>query len=174
MGKKGIRPKNAWALQNIRKKGWNKTNTINFLEKNESEEEINRSNYFIFTIRQNIGRNPFCINGTIVAKQIKILIDTGADMTLIARKFLPKNTMIKSTEQRSSAANRSQIPIIGRDEDLAIEVRGRKIMVAQDLITSVPMKYISLSAPEIQRNPVILFSILPSKEKSGKNSSNRA
>ncbi|KAI5150472.1 hypothetical protein ENBRE01_1516 [Enteropsectra breve] len=96
-------------------------------------------------------------------RKIPILIDTGADLSLVSRQLLPPNSSIQKTSQTARAANGSQIPILGSLENLIIKIGTMDIHVQRALVTSSNLNHFLLGAPEIVRHPELIPQILKIK-----------
>ena len=98
--------------------------------------------------------------GKIGKNTIPILIDTGADLSLVPKKLLPNDCSIKTTSQTARAANGGPIPILGLIENLQIQINDTLFSVRKALVTECFINYILIGAPEIVANPVLIQSIL--------------
>ncbi|KAI5152566.1 hypothetical protein ENBRE01_2925 [Enteropsectra breve] len=96
-------------------------------------------------------------------RKIPILIDTGADLSLVSRQLLVPNSSIQKTSQTARAANGSQIPISGSLENFIIKIGTMDIHVQRALITSSKLNHFLLGAPEIVRQPELIPQILDIK-----------
>lgn len=168
-GKLGHSTDECSTLTKLKKLGWEKNTTLsstNMVEsdKNESNDEVNQSFYFSFSSLNNIV-NPFSITGMIKDSKIPILIDTGADLSLVSKTLLPNNYCIKKTSQTARAANGGQIPILGFIESLSLKVDQNIICINKILVTSSNLNYLLLGAPEILAHPELITSILENKRK---------
>ena len=125
-------------------------------------QEIKDSLYFS-SYDLPISSNPFIKTAKILGKSIPLLIDTGADLSLVSKHILPQETEIKRINQKARAANGSDIPILGFIQNLKINIDQNPIYVQKILVTSCDLKYLLLGAPDILKYPHIIKPIFQKK-----------
>ncbi|KAM0679567.1 hypothetical protein GINT2_002196 [Glugoides intestinalis] len=156
-GEKGHTTQECLTIRKLKEKGWRQqrptANTVKTEKKDEESKED--SNYYYYFSAQDAGNkftNPFLITGKLNQKKAKILLDTGADLTLLPAAALPKSTVIHKTKDTAKAANGSQIPILGKVRNVQLEILGLNIRIKSALVTSESLEYTLLGAPTIKEN----------------------
>jgi hypothetical protein len=151
-------------LKKIKEQGWTKNegpklNVARCESRDDhisGSEEIN-SNFYLRLFSEKLCTNPFLVKGNIEGKETRILLDTGADLTLIPLHILPDTIKINRTAQTARAANGLSIPIKGQVENILIEFNKLKVLVKLALITNNRLPYILLGAPTIKENLKSIF-----------------
>ena len=134
-------------------------------EENEEEENKIVSSYAKFNVRKekfvnNIcGRkNPFYFKGIIkntkngITRPTDVLIDTGADVSIIQKGLLPKDTPINLEETLVKAANGQKIEILGRAEDIEAEISGARMKIRPLVMKEHPRDYMIVGTDVIEKN----------------------
>lgn len=117
--------------------GWKKTELNHYAEEQSYPEEKGEKKlnetlfYFFYSVSKAL--NPFSIEGTFMNKNIPILLDTGADLSLIPSRFLSKDHKISESTYSAKAANGQKIPIIGIIEKLTIKIGNINVFVKKQL-----------------------------------------
>jgi hypothetical protein len=164
-GRRGHTTEECFSLKKLKQKGWSlrepkSMNVVSKVEESE-EKEINSTFYFSFkNLNNNKHCNPFLVPGSIGCEKIKLLVDTGADLTLISDKLLPSQFKIQQSSQKAKAANGLEIPIIGQVHNLLIKINNMCINVKRALVTKIKIPYILLGYPDIIHTKQLIYTIL--------------
>ena len=165
-GRKGHSTEECITLKKLGKSGWTKKEfpVINRVEPegNDKYDEVKQVFFYSFKATSSL-KNPFFLTGKILEKNIPILIDTGADITLASKHLLPNGLTIKRTTQSAKAANGGQIHILGFIENITISINNQNIHIRKALITSANIHYLLLGAPEISRYLSTITNIIKTK-----------
>ena len=99
-------------IKALESKGWSRNFTKQAGVVANDEEDLNKGNSnYVVHINRVVGNNSFHLKGEIIKREISVLIDTGADVTLISEKLLNKrrgkmrSCHIKLHRQRTSRLN---------------------------------------------------------------------
>ncbi|KAF9752806.1 hypothetical protein NGRA_3387 [Nosema granulosis] len=137
----------------------------------DDQEEENKGYLYYFN-RVEMEGNPFFITGTINGRTRRVLIDTGADVSLIDIKDLEsKEERLETYRGLVRAAGGEILKILGKK-------RNCNIMLDEEMINFSPLvmescKYIILGADVIKDRPHLLTSITNSLKKNGENKVHR-
>ncbi|KAI4293449.1 hypothetical protein PAPHI01_2723, partial [Pancytospora philotis] len=145
-------------LKLLKEKGWSNNGGVREISIDETDNSDEALNFNVYSgLVTKARKNIFLRTGTLGGKQVPILLDTGADMTVVPTTFLPTNWRIAQTTRKIRAANDTPIPLTGIVNNMPIRINTFEILVKEALITSVPMPHILLGATEIANYPEILF-----------------
>lgn len=128
-GKKGHSTEECLTLNKISKMGcMRKNSTANCIETEDhlEKQKLNGSFYYSFNFLKTC-KNLFLMTGTL--QSIPILIDTGADPSLVSKYLLSSQTALKKTAQTTRSANGSPIPILSILENIPLQINNKEISI---------------------------------------------
>lgn len=115
--------------------------------------------------------NPFCIDGKIRETTIPLLLDTGADATIINQELLKKCKISKFEDSNANlrSATGDKIEVVGKIKNLEIELAGKKINAETIVTKQNPANYGIIGANTILKNSQILCEIINNRVKNANN-----
>lgn len=153
-----------WSIKKLAARSKNKNKNVNALcettHTHEQEKDIFNKDQSVYFVNVNYKPSPFIKQVIIDNTTLDILIDTGADITLIKQSDIPKNMTIitpnKLPKVRSASGN--LIPIIGYIHFSKAKLEDETISF-KAYVTSTELKYIILGRDTLAKNPIILATI---------------
>ncbi|MGL5707633.1 MAG: retroviral-like aspartic protease family protein [Aeromonas sp.] len=142
---------------------------INSKKKNVYEVEIDREpgaenkNSFIYS-HFSKNSNPFFIYGAVKGNSIKILLDTGADISLIPKSKVENIWKIEQYYGSIKSVCGNTLRTEGIVKDMELEINGLQIIVSA-VVTENERDFMILGADVIKSNPALIFRILDPQEK---------
>lgn len=141
--------------------GWN-TGKISSLEKERRDDEgdgfgedFNKQKGIYSCFSEIPYKNPFCKIAIINNVSGLILLDTGADVSIINRNNLPNNITIQKCETLVQSACGNSLKIMGKVYDIPLQIDGKKLKF-NPLVIEGPPYYTIVGADCIQKHPEIL------------------
>ncbi|KAI5149382.1 hypothetical protein ENBRE01_0870 [Enteropsectra breve] len=117
--------------------------------KNISSSSFNYKNYKL--------KNPFMKKGLVYENEAPILIDTGADTSIVNKKFIPLShlTKIKPTDIKAKSACGNPLQILGRIENIPVDIDNEHYEI-EGLVTEKVPPYCIIGADAIMNNPSLI------------------
>ncbi|KAF9751293.1 Retrovirus-related Pol polyprotein from transposon, partial [Nosema granulosis] len=127
-------------------------------ESEESREDDNKRVIYCFN-RIRHYKNPFFVTGEINGEHRQVLLDTGADVSLVGIKDL-QDDLEKLEEYKGvvRSASGESIEILGRKKEIGIRIGDDEITFSP--LVMGDLKYIILGADVIKKKPEILTKII--------------
>ncbi|MGL5708894.1 MAG: reverse transcriptase domain-containing protein [Aeromonas sp.] len=143
----------------LESKGWTRNknkNGIRSVNENFNEEnEINSNDsYLSKRSKKQIRRNPFFVNGNINGRPAQMIIDTGADVSLIDKKTynLCGLNGMQNTKTKLKSASGNSIEVLGEMKNVEMEIEGKNIITDAIITKSEPNGYAIIGADAFMRN----------------------
>lgn len=106
-------------------------------------------------------KNPFFVSGKIGEVSMPILIDTGADATLVSKRTLKGNLRgLKKTGIRLRPACGGLIEVLGKLENTEIDIGDHKIVADAVVTAEVPDGYAIIGTDAITNNKKVFASLI--------------
>jgi hypothetical protein len=153
-------------LKLIKSKGWNKSKNVAAVhvavpEEKALEEEEDSSIKTHFYSQCSISAvNPFFTSLELNGVKTRCLLDTGADISIIHKDVVPKETKRKSSAGVVVSACGTKLSINEVALNIVGTIKGVRIKFSPRITTKEP-KYVILGADVLMRYPQLLFSVLP-------------
>lgn len=144
-------------VRTLESKGWIRyqpSQTGKAREKSGGSGNKNSPNYVCKKRVLRISENPFFVKGDIKGKQIPVLFDTGADVSIINKQLLHKDylSQIKDTNAKLRSASGEEIKVCGKVKDMEIKVEDHLIITDPVITVEEPKDYIIIGADAIVKN----------------------
>ncbi|KAI5151484.1 hypothetical protein ENBRE01_2170 [Enteropsectra breve] len=122
-------------------------------EMENSDEEIKTDSFYIINTLKSANQNCFWQNCYFNGNLIRVLIDTGADISIVPKSWIKNETKMRKAEITVKSVCGEQIEIIGRMEQTSIQLCGYRIAIEPYVSTNEPNDYMILGADSLIQNP---------------------
>ncbi|KAI5151210.1 hypothetical protein ENBRE01_1972, partial [Enteropsectra breve] len=147
-------------IQQLEKQGWKKTTSNKSINQVEISEEIEESgdnkminNYSTCLHSINTISNPFFYTARFNGQEIPVLIDTGADVSLINIKHIDINKItLKPSEEKLRSACGTPMEMMGKLHDAKITIGDHTLKWSPLVIKNKPSSYVILGIDTILTN----------------------
>ncbi|MGL5707931.1 MAG: reverse transcriptase family protein, partial [Aeromonas sp.] len=157
----------------VESKGWVRKN------KKVEREEFNKrkTNYYMLhSSISTVTDNPFKLSSTIEGKPVKILIDTGADISIMPTSIRVDKTEMKPCTLTVNSASGGELGIIGQYAEIELKILDETIQPTLYVARNLRSDYILLGKDFLLKNKKwsleILEMILTNKSKKGSHPEN--
>ena len=154
-------------LRTLKELGWQQpTKQVKSVEVGgDSETDSNNKFFPLYSVSSvcRASKNPFFISSKINGKPCDTLIDTGADINIIRKSFVPKDTKICKTALKAISACGTELKIMGQAQNLPIEIHNKHLLVDAYVVDCNPT-YMILGSGFIMRHQDIIHDILGQKK----------
>ncbi|KAI5150401.1 hypothetical protein ENBRE01_1475 [Enteropsectra breve] len=147
-------------IQQLEKKGWKRessTNSMRAVEEEENEDIKDINNYSLCVNELKAHYNPFFVDAFFNGKTIPVLIDTGADISLINERFLDGDTeIIKEYQGRLRSACGAPMEVKGKLGESDITIGDSNCKWSPLVIKNQPRDYAIMGVDSILKNKDII------------------
>ena len=121
------------------------------------EKEMNSSYPYIFPMLYSCvnSKNPFYTEACVFGLQAKVLIDTGADVSLIPERLVKSSCFSRSFKEEAFAANGLPIKILGAVYKVPIQISNKEYVIPKALISD-QIRFVILGSDLIFSFPDLL------------------
>ncbi|MGL6009302.1 MAG: retroviral-like aspartic protease family protein [Culicoidibacterales bacterium] len=151
-------------VQKLEAKGWKRGSMEKNVRAIEEEKDLLNDLHYSSSIK-NTEKNPFFIEGEINGKNIPLIIDTGADVSIINKNLLAKSGCKEyaKTSTKLKSACGGEIKVEGEVKNLKIKILNNEIQTDTIVTSSEPQGYGIIGANAIMSNKKALCNVISSR-----------
>jgi len=149
-------------IQALERKGWRRAQekrrerineiTRDSVEESSEKAETKEASHYIRSLGCSKKKNPFSMAAELKGRQLPVIIDTGADVSIINEHNLPKGCAMKKYDATIKSASGDALKVRGIVKDAALVVGGHNIKASLIVTESCPLDHIILGADTLLQN----------------------
>lgn len=129
-------------------------------DENHDNEDNKKDYYFLRSCQSFDTRNPFFLKTKIYNTAVPVLIDTGADVSIINERWIEKDNRIVYEEAVIKSACGNRLNIVGRVKKLQMRIGIYTIELDPYIVRGEPSSYAIIGADTIKKNQFIMSKII--------------